>query len=378
MTLHLLITFVVHCLFFIFQLCSIHSISITPGPVWYLITRIPFLSGVQPTITATIMNSDEDQNKVTKSPSHGWSPHTAALHRRRKFDAQTDRSKLQSSLGMLNLDDDDDDTLLSPVKPKSESSKGKVRSASLRSPGGKRSVTSPGGRSSATGKSPGGAKSRIKSLPRNTTSPLYKPKSPTKPKSAKEIVTQDDIPLEILEKLAILTDPDVPLKERVQVEVDMLKDPFEKKIMVDFRHTFDRKAFLSLKSDYEQREQQRINKDIMTEEEKEREFKEYLAKKRQKEVEKEIAKAEREAKVLDDARKHTVRSIAEGMEQVRKDAEKTVQAASESRLKKKKEQDALEAELEHFRRTTGKYMHDAQRELKEAMIEQRYVDREKY
>ncbi|KAG7369409.1 hypothetical protein IV203_032152 [Nitzschia inconspicua] len=331
-------------------------------------------------------NNDDSLNKISVSPGHGWSPHTAALHRRRKFDAQTDRSKLQNSLGMLSLDDDDDDILLSPVKPKSDSGlKSKTRSSSLRSPT-KGGTYSPSTRVCRS-KSPGGLKTRNRSLPKGaggttntgslTSSPsTIKPRSPTKPKSAKEIVTQDDIPLDVLEKLAILTDTDVPLKERVQVEVDMLKNPFEKKIMVDFRHTFDRKAFLSLKAEYDEREQRRINKDIMTEEEKEREFKQYLAKKRQQEIEEEIAKAEREAKLLDDARKHAVKSIAEGMEQVRKDAEKTVQVASESRLKKKMEQEALEAELERFRRTEGKYMHEAQRALKEALIEQKYVDRE--
>jgi hypothetical protein len=310
------------------------------------------------------MNSDKEDNKISVSPGHGWSPHTAALHRRRKFDAQTDRSKLHTSLGVLNLDDDDD-ILASPTKPKSDSKVGKTRSGSIRSksPGKNREKV----RSSSTrSKSPGGLKSR------STT----KPKSPTKPKSTKEVVSQEDIPLRILEKLAILTDPDVPLKERCQVEVDMLKDPFEKKIMVDFRHTFDRKAFLSLKAEYEEKEQQRIHRDILTEEEKERQFKHYLAKKRQQAVEEEIAKAEREAKILEEARKHTVRSIAEGMEKVRRDAEKTVQVATESRLRRQEEQAALEEELEHFRRTEGKYMHDAQRALKEAMIEQKYISRD--
>jgi predicted nucleic acid-binding Zn-ribbon protein len=64
------------------------------------------------------------------------------------------------------------------------------------------------------------------------------------------------------------------------------------------------------------------------------------------------------------------------MEQVRKDAEKTVQVASVNRLKKQKEQEALEREIEQFRRTEGKYMHEAQRALKEAMITQKYIDRD--
>jgi hypothetical protein len=311
------------------------------------------------------MNAEKEDNKISLSPGHGWSPHTAALHRRRKFDAQTDRSKLYASLGVLNLNDNDD-ILASPVKPKSDSKVGKTRSGSIRSKSpGKNSEKVRSG--SMRCKSPGGLQSR----------PTTKPKSPSKPKSAKEIVSQEDIPLHILEKLAILTDPDVPLKERCQVEVDMLKDPFEKMIMVDFRHTFDRKAFLSLKADYEEKEQQRINRDILTEEEKEREFKQYLANKRQQAIEEEIAQAERDAKMLEEARKHTIKSIAEGMEQVRKDAEKTVQVAAESRMRRQKEEATLEAELEHFRRTEGKDMHDAQRALKEAMIEQKHISREK-
>ncbi|KAL3933376.1 MAG: hypothetical protein SGARI_003722, partial [Bacillariaceae sp.] len=160
--------------------------------------------------------------------------------------------------------------------------------------------------------------------------------------------------------------------ERVQLEVDMSRDPFEKKIMVKFRNTFDRKAFLALKNEYEQNEERKIAKNFMTEQEKERAFKREVAAKRQKEVEAEIAKAEREAKTVEDARKHAVKSIAEGMEQLRTDAEKTVQVASENRFKKKQEEQKMEAELEHFRRTEGKYMHEAQRALKEARIAQKY------
>ncbi len=306
----------------------------------------------------------EEKNKVSVSPSHGWSPHTAALHRRRKFDANTDRSKLQTSLGTLNLNDSDEEDFLNiPVKPKSDS-KIKTRSGSFRSksPGKNQGVSR-----SSRSKSPGAlSKSQSSSITG----------SPSKPKGGKEIVNQKDIAFEILQKLAIITDPDVPLKERVQVEVDMMKDPYEKKVLVEFRHTFDRKSFLSMKADWERQEQKRIAKNIKTEEEIEKEFKQGLARKRQQAIEEEIAKADREAKMLADARQHAVKSIAQGMEQVRKDAEKTVQVASESRLRKKKEQEALEAELEHFRRTEGKYMHDAQRALKEARIEQKYIDRE--
>ncbi|KAL3907610.1 MAG: hypothetical protein SGILL_008801 [Bacillariaceae sp.] len=321
------------------------------------------------------MNSDEEKNKISVSPSHGWSPHTAALLRRRKFDQKTDKSKLHSSLGVLNLDDDDDFEIL-PSKPKSA---GALSGSSTKSRRGSRGSSTPSKtksvpRSSHRSKSPSLLRGSTKpSRSRSTNSkPSKLPKSPTKVKNPKEIITQDDIPLDILEKLAILTDETAPLKERCQLEVDMLKDPFQKQIMVDFRHTFDRKAFLSLKNDFELKEEAKMHRNYNTEQEKERVFRAEVQAKRQKEVEAEIAKAEREAKVADQARKHAVKSIAEGMEQVRKDAEKTVQVASVSRMKKKQEEQALQAELEHFRKTEGKYMHEAQRALKEARIQQKY------
>jgi hypothetical protein len=319
------------------------------------------------------MNSDDEKNKISVSPSHGWSPHTAALHRRRKFDQKTDRSALHNSLGVLNLDDDDEFEL-PPPKPESDSRIGGSGNGGRRGtrPKGTPNKTKSVPRATGRSKSPGSLKGKPARSRSTSSSPVKIPKSPTTPRNAKDIVTQDDIPLDILEKLAILTDSNVPLKERVQLEVDMSRDPFEKKIMVDFRNVFDRKAFLSLKADYEQDQEKKIAKNFMTEQEKEREFKRELAAKRQKEIEEEIAKAEREAKMIEEARKHAVKSIADGMQQLRTDAEKTVQVASESRLKKKQEQEALEAELEHFRRTEGKYMHEAQRALKEARIAQKY------
>mmetsp|Transcript_11086 Transcript_11086/g.19515 ORF Transcript_11086/g.19515 Transcript_11086/m.19515 type:complete len:357 (+) Transcript_11086:239-1309(+) len=341
-------------------------------------------------------NNSSSNIKTNLSPSHGWSPHTAALHRRRKIDGSK-RHDLHNSLGALALDEDDDYLLTSsPVKPKSDSKlglRGKAKPSSGRKLGTSSDDKSKEG-SSSTAK-----KSKSKSMPRTGRSKSpggLKPSSSTaaaksksrsisggrRPKknadndAPKEITSQDDIPLPILEKLATLTDSNTPLKERCQLEVDMMQDPFTKKIMVDFRHNFDRKAFLKCKAQLEQQEQERIQSNILTEAQKEQEFKKQLAAKRQREIEEQIAAAEREAQMINEARKHAYTSIAQGMEQVRKDAEKTVQVASINRLKKKKHRDALEEELKEFRNGEGKNMHEAQRALKEAMIAQKYFERE--
>lgn len=311
-------------------------------------------------------------NKKDASPSRTWSPHTAALHRRRKFDNNTDKSKLKDVFGGLNLNDDNEDDI--PVsKPKSDSKLGSFSSQQRRlsdSPGGSNKSINTGARTSRS-KSPGGLKSRTETRSSTNSSKLSVDAKP----NAKEL-TQADIPLETLQKLFMITDPNAPLKERVQVEVDMMRDPVEKRILVEFRHKFDRKSFLSTQAEQQRAEDARIKSNIQTEEQIEAEFKAQLAKKRQLEVEEEIKKAEREAKVVDDARKHALETVATCMEDVRHQAERTVAAACVSRLKKQKELEEMERQLKEFREGEGKNMHWAQRELKEARIAQKFVDRE--
>lgn len=295
------------------------------------------------------------------SPSRAWSPHTAALHRRRKFDTDTERNNLKNALGGISLDDEDDIPLF-PTKPNSDSSlkspvRGKGRSSRSKSP-------------SALKKNRANSKGRI-------------PKSPSKLKVderpvAKEL-TQADIPLEILNKLCIITDPDPDVKksrERGQLEVDMMRNPTEKRILVEFRHKFDRKAFLSEKSELERQANLRLAKEIQTEEQKEAEFKAEVRKKRQAEIEAEIATREREERTLAEARRHTVETIARDMEGVRKEAEQTVKCAVASRAQKKRQEEEVERQLKEFRDTEGKKMHEAQRALKEAMIEQRITSKQ--
>jgi hypothetical protein len=302
------------------------------------------------------MNLSVDKEE---SPSRNWSPHTAALHRRRKFDQNTDKSKLKDVLGGLDLGDDDD----VPIRPKSDS---KLRSSRSKSPGKK-----VGTARTTRSKSPGGLKSRSRAG-NSASSRLTVDEKPNTTE-----LTQADIPLETLRKLCMITDPNAPLKEKVQMEVDMMRDPVEKRILVEFRHKFDRKAFLSTHAEQQRAEDARIRSNIQTEEQIEAEFKAQVAKKRQMEVEEEIRKAEREAKAVEDARKHALETVAKDMEGVRQQAEKTVAVASVSRLKKQKEQEELERQLKEFREGEGKNMHWAQRELKEARIQQKFVDREK-
>jgi hypothetical protein len=297
------------------------------------------------------------------SPSRAWSPHTAALHRRRKFDTDTERNKLRDSLVGISLDDEEDMELF-PTKPKSDSSLKKSRSKS------------PGTRRASRSKSPSALKKNVKGRtavlsPRGQKSKLKIDEKPV----AKEL-TQDDIPLEILKKLSIITDPDPDVKksrERGQLEVDMMRNPTEKRILVEFRHKFDRKKFLSEKSELERQAGMKLAKEISIEEQKEAEFKAGCRRKREAEIEAEIAAREREQRTLDEARKHTVETIARGMEGVRKDAERTVECVIAARERKKRQDEEVERQIDEFRRNEGKDMHEAQRALKEAVIEQRIV-----
>ena len=308
-----------------------------------------------------------------QSPSRAWSPHTAALHRRRKFDTETERDKLRGSLSAISLDDDDMDLFAN--KPKSESSLKsptgrKPKSKTSKSPStARRAMTSPRSKSpsSIKKKSKAGA-SNLPGSPPVSPSKLKVDKSPV----AKEL-TQDDIPLAILEKLMVITDPDPEVKkstERAQLEVDMMRDPTEKRILVEFRHKFDRKKFLSDKSELERQAALKLSKEISIEEQKELEFKEEMRRKRQAEIEAEIAAREREENMLREARRHTVETIAKDMEGVRREAETSVKCATSKVARKKRIDEEVQRAIDHFRETDGRNMHDAQRALKEARIEQ--------
>ena len=308
-----------------------------------------------------------------QSPSRAWSPHTAALHRRRKFDTETERDKLRGSLSAINLDEDDIDLFAN--KPKSESS---LKSPTGRKPKPKTSKSPSTARRAMTSprsKSPSSLKKKSKADASKL--PGSPPVSPSKLKVDQSPVpkelTQDDIPLAILEKLMVITDPDPEVKkstERSRLEVEMMRDPTEKRILVEFRHKFDRKKFLSDKSELERQAALKLSKEISIEEQKEREFKEECRRKRQAEIEAEIAAREREENMLKEARRHTVETIAKDMEGVRREAETSVKCAASKVARKKRIDEEVQRAIDHFRETDGRNMHEAQRALREARIEQ--------
>jgi hypothetical protein len=315
-------------------------------------------------------DSDRLKNK-------SWSPHISSLSRRRDF-SEDEKNKLHNSLGNLGLLDDDEEDFLSPAKPTSD---GNLALAKERRKAGKRPGTLKSSTTTSTtvssGTSPSSGKRPVKSKSSAGKSPGIKPiRRKSTSKTASSDIKQEDIPIEILEKLMVLTDPETSVRERAEIEVDMSKDPYAKSILVNFRQKFDRKAFLKQKAQMDQEAEAQMAKNIKDSDKKEAEFQKEVARKRQQKIEEEIARAKREAKMLEDARKHAVKEIATGLEQVRKDAEKTVVRAKQNILKKKEEQEAMEREIEEFRRKEGKYMHDAQRALREAMITQKYIDRE--
>ena len=139
-----------------------------------------------------------------------WSPHSAALNRRRKGKA-VDKSSI-----LVSLDDLGDDL---PLPGTSTRRKGK-----------------------------------------KTATPII----PSIAKG-KGRLSQEDLPMEVQKKLSILTDPTTPLKEKIELEVEMRNNPDEEVFLAEFRNNFSNKLYLEKKQEMERLEQEQLNKNLKEE-----------------------------------------------------------------------------------------------------------------
>ena len=258
------------------------------------------------------------------SPSMAWSPHTAALHRRRTI-GEKSKNKVLGSLGGLALDDDDDDLFLkkgttSPVKPRASH-----------------------------------VANRRGSL-----------KDVDPDKELRESLQK--VTPEIRSKLAKVFNKNTPMKERLQIEVDMMKDLEERKILADFRYKVERKNFNVKILESEEAQQELLARNLAEEARRKAEEDEEFAKRRQQKLEEEIAKREREAEIERQVKIHKAKNIAMGAEELRREAEKTAEAAIRNRKKKEQALKEREAKIQAFINGEGKHMTDVERELKIARM----------
>ena len=271
----------------------------------------------------------DDGDKTPLTPSKGWSPHTAALYRRRKV-GEKSKNKVLGSLGGLNLEDEDDDLFLkSPTKSPTKSPNKRTTKPALRQP------------KFGLGKEDGDEELRL----------------------MLEKVTPS-----VRSKLAKVFNQATPMKDRLSLEVEMMKDPDERKILADFRYKADRKMFNMKILESETAQQELLEKNLSEEAKRRAEEEREFAKKRQERLEEENAKKQRELQLERDAKVHTAKTVAMGAEELRKDAERTAEAAARNKAKKDQEEREREARIKAFLEGEGKTMTDVERELKLARM----------
>merc|ERR1711934_244087 len=111
--------------------------------------------------------------------------------------------------------------------------------------------------------------------------------------------------------------------------------------------------------------------DIRLEEEKEAEFMQSLQEKRERERQEERDRQRRENQVEVDAQRHKAKIVARDMAYIKEAALEAATVSVDRNIREKQlEEEENRKRIEDFRRNEGRHMHDAQRALREAMIEQ--------
>lgn len=366
----------------------------------------------------------------SKSPGAGisrrkWSPGQAALFRRKKIEGE---STVDDSLEMMALsdnnhetDDDDSDYLAKSLdaieksdlkgKPKKRSGRRPSTPTSIEYPMYYRSkpeedippstaVRRPSGdfkprrsrkapqkskscgsygsygstRSGNTTSSDSiGSHGRSRSISPSQRQSRYADKGRRKPRSqSRTKLNQKDLPIKIQQRLYAVTDPNISIKERVELELEFMKGSSgEKRIYLEFRNHFDRQEFFDLKAQEEQEKQDSIEANAVEESLKEAAFQRSVEKKRQKERQRKEEEKERERRTREEARLHSLETISSTMSDIKNAAlEAATVSVARNQFEIKKYEDNRRKLVQDFRQKEGREMDDVTRTLKEAIIEQ--------
>jgi hypothetical protein len=193
---------------------------------------------------------------------------------------------------------------------------------------------------------------------------------PKMKKEDRKKLSQDDIPMKVQRKLAIITDPERPMKERLELEVEMRNNEDESEILAVFKESFDRKKFLKTKQDVDREEEEQMERFHREEAVRAAKEKEEYSKVKLAEIEAEIEKQEREIKLKKEVELHKKKVVAKDAVLLRKNAEGAVAGVAGRKAKEKIEEQERQARLNKFRRKEGKTLTDVERVLKEAIIDQ--------
>jgi hypothetical protein len=176
--------------------------------------------------------------------------------------------------------------------------------------------------------------------------------------------------MEVQRKLAIITDPATPMKERLGIEVEMMKNPKEKSYLSEFRHDFDRKKYLTAKEVKHKEEEGQLKKNLREEAKRAAQEQQEFSKARLAEVEEEMARQDREMKMNKDVDLHRRKVVAKDSEQLRKNAENVVAKVAEKKAREKLEEQERQARINEFRSKEGAKMAHVNRVLTEALLDQ--------
>jgi len=326
----------------------------------------------------------------SKSPGVGrisnrtWSPGQATLFRRKKIEGETTVDDSLDDLDVTDILKGGDDEEVDYLKLSLDAIE-KSEKRSGRRPQKSRSIDRSASSSSQTRtrtprKSYSTGNTRLRTpVARTNSSSRSNGTRPTrrmlKSKSldkSKPELNQKDLPMEIQRRLYAVTDPDISIKEKVERELEFMKGtPEEKRIYLQYRHHFDRQEFFDAQALEEQQKQDTIEANAREEKLKETEFLKTVERKRQKERQKEEEARERERKAYEQAKMHSVETIASAMSEIKNAAlEAATVSVARNQFQKKSYEEERRKRVEHFRRKEGKYMTDVERTLKEARIEQ--------
>jgi hypothetical protein len=182
--------------------------------------------------------------------------------------------------------------------------------------------------------------------------------------------SQEELPIEVQRKLALITDPATPMKERLEIEVEMMKNPKEKSYLSEFRHNFDRKKYVTAIEVKHKEEKQQFKKNQREETKRAAEEQEEFSKARLAEVEEEVARQDREMKMDKEVNLHRRKVLAKDTEQMRKNAENVVAKVAEKKARERLEEQERQARIHEFRRKEGAKMPHVNRVLTEALLDQ--------
>jgi hypothetical protein len=284
-----------------------------------------------------------------KSPGVGiskrtWSPGQAALFRRRSVEGQTELNDSFAGLTMKDghndADDEAEDYLEKSLKTIEKSDQ--KRSGRRNSRGRERRSKSPGNFESERRKRRSKSKNRSTMRSRSKGRTIRRSKSRDRgPKT-----NQMNLPIEVQKRLYRVTDPNISIKEKVELEIEFMSgSPEERKMYLEFRNHFDRQEFLGWKDMTEQQRRGHIEANANEESAKEAAFQKTVEKKRQKERKKVEEGKERERKAEEDARMHALSAIANGMSEVKSAAlEAATVSVARNQFQKKQYEDGRKKE----------------------------------